>query len=170
MNLGPLKGVYTLLIRIRERVEVEVGRLGRFSLEPGGYSYTGSAMGSGSASLEGRIGRHLGRRARKFWHIDHLLGSGGAEVIGVICAEADSRLECAVNEAIRRSMGGSAPIPKFGSSDCDCASHLLRLPGSTGGMEEGVMRAYALLGLEPMRFKGAPPRPISSRRRRRISL
>lgn len=167
----PLRGVYTLLIAIRKRIDVEVGKLGRFEFEPGEYAYTGSAMGIGSASLEGRIGRHLGWRGKKFWHIDYLLGSGGAEVIGVVYAEAASRAECAVNEAIRESMGGWAPAPKFGSSDCGCMGHLLKLDGArAGGAMEGIMRAYSLLGLRPACLKGARLRPTSSRRRLRISL
>lgn len=166
-----MKGVYTLLIGIRSRIDVEVGKLGRFEFEPGEYAYTGSAMGAGAASLEGRIRRHLGDRARKFWHIDHLLDSGGARVICIVYAEAGSRAECAVNEAIRESMGGWAPVHKFGSSDCGCESHLLRVDGQRlGNFEESIREAYSLLGLRPICLKGARLRPTSSRTRRRISL
>ncbi|MEM3589584.1 MAG: GIY-YIG nuclease family protein [Candidatus Bathyarchaeia archaeon] len=166
-----MKGVYTLLIGVRRRIDVDVGKLGRFEFEPGEYAYTGSAMGTGAASLEGRIRRHLGDRARKFWHIDHLLGSGGAKVIGIVYAETDSKVECAVNGAIRRSMGGWAPVPKFGSSDCLCESHLLRVDGlGPEDFEEGVRGAYSLLGLRPLCLKGARLRPTFFRMHRRISL
>jgi len=165
-----MKGVYTLLITVRDRIEVDVGGLGRFQFEPGEYAYTGSAMGAGAVSLEGRIGRHLGGRARRFWHIDYLLDSGGAEVVGVVYAETASRMECAANGAIAGSMGGWAPVPKFGSSDCGCASHLLKVDGPEWAAAEGVKRSYSLLGLRPVYLRKAPPRPISSRRHPRISL
>ncbi len=166
-----MKGVYTLLIEIRRQIDVEVGKLGRFAFEPGEYVYTGSAMGTGAASLEGRIWRHLGGRAKRFWHIDHLLDSGEAEVIGVVYAETGHRAECAVNEAIRESMGGWAPAPKFGSSDCGCIGHLLKLDGPRPeDVEEGVRRAYSLLGLRPLCLKRARLRPTFSRKHRRISL
>jgi len=39
----------------------------------GYYCYTGSARGSGSTNLKHRIGRHLKKEKRMFWHIDYVL-------------------------------------------------------------------------------------------------
>ena len=53
-----LRGVYVLLISVEDGVQMEVGALGLINLGPGMYAYVGSALGSYSSSIEGRLSRH----------------------------------------------------------------------------------------------------------------
>ncbi|MCU0860250.1 MAG: GIY-YIG nuclease family protein [Thermoplasmata archaeon] len=81
--------------------------------------YVGSAQGG----VRQRVGRHLSKRKRTHWHIDHLLKHG--EVLSTMVIPCDSKDgECAVAEAVSRADGSTVPIPGFGSSDCSCESHL----------------------------------------------
>lgn len=110
-----MKGTYVLLLELPRSTKVQVGSLGELDFQRGAYSYVGSALNG----LEGRVKRHL-REDKKFhWHIDYFLES--AKVTDVIFAECKQRRECdiAKNLANKFSM-----IKDFGSSDCDCESHL----------------------------------------------
>jgi len=124
------RGTYTLLIQVREDVEVGVGRLGRFTFEKGLYTYTGSAVGKGSAGLKRRIERHLSRVKRRRWHIDHLLAAEAAKVIGVVYTVSCRRLECHVSRSLEESPFSKVVVLGFGSSDCrsGCQAHLHCFP------------------------------------------
>jgi sugar fermentation stimulation protein A len=113
------KGIYILIIHLDRDIEVKVGRLGTFIFQPGWYTYTGSALNG----LEQRIARHRAREKILHWHIDYLLQYAGVKQIKTI--HTDKPLECIVNAHLCSKKKSSIPIPKFGSSDCRCASHLL---------------------------------------------
>lgn len=114
------KGTYTLLISLEESTTAEVGALGDVSFEEALYAYTGSAFGTGGLS---RIDRHArvasGDNGTRHWHIDYLLGCDCSALVGAFVTPDDT--ECAVAQAIE----GEA-VPRFGASDCSCASHLKR--------------------------------------------
>lgn len=114
---GPFegKGAYLLLISLSTAREIAVGRLGTIHFEPGGYTYAGSALGG----LKGRIGHHMKKSKKPYWHIDYLLEF--AHIDNVMTVETSERLECAA--ALMLSKYFEA-IPNFGSSDCKCKSHL----------------------------------------------
>jgi Uri superfamily endonuclease len=98
-------------------LEVVVGRLGKMRFQPGLYIYSGSAQNG----LEHRLGRHFSKEKRKHWHIDHLLEH--ADLIGAFLLEGHDR-ECELN-CMLDGIEGCERIGKgFGSSDCDCATHL----------------------------------------------
>ena len=86
MNI--LKGIYVLIIQVSNDVAVHVGALGKLTFTKGLYAYVGSAQ----VNLEKRVGRHLGKEKRKFWHIDYLLGNNAAKVLGVFHKQADKSL------------------------------------------------------------------------------
>lgn len=113
------KGTYQLLIWLRRRTDIRVGRLGEFSFPRGYYVYTGSAMGG----LEARITRHLAKSKKFHWHIDYLLEH--SRVIMYASIESSTRLECEANAATLAMEGAGVPAAGFGSSDCKCASHLV---------------------------------------------
>ncbi len=115
-------GAYVLLIRLERRVHIQVGRLGRFVFEAGTYAYVGSAMNG----LYARVARHRRREKKLRWHIDYLLEHG--KVIDVFEFESIERQECQINERVRADWNSSFPVPRFGSSDCRCMSHLHLLP------------------------------------------
>ncbi len=111
-------GIYHLLIHLPQDTTVEVGKLGSFHFPSGYYVYTGSALGG----LEARIARHLRREKRLRWHIDYLLQY--ADIADVITHETRERLECQFNQRILSLPDCQVPVKGFGSSDCNCLSHL----------------------------------------------
>lgn len=110
-------GLYQLVVRLRERRDIKVGRHGRFSFPAGYYVYTGSAR----RGLESRVARHLRRKKKTRWHIDHLLRYGR-----VIEVKRHRRglSECELNLRVGQIPGSEIVVPGFGSSDCRCATHL----------------------------------------------
>ncbi len=83
------------------------------------YVYTGSAL----SSLEGRIGRHIGKEKKMKWHIDFFLEE--AEALGFISIVSSKREECSINSKFLEE--GEVLAKGFGSSDCGCPSHLVYL-------------------------------------------
>ncbi len=116
-------GIYHLLIHLARDTNIPVGKLGSFRFQAGYYVYTGSALGG----LESRIARHRRREKRLHWHIDYLLQHG--RIIDVTTHETTERLECQLNERILSLPDSRIPVKGFGSSDCNCASHLVYFPG-----------------------------------------
>ncbi len=115
-----MKGIYSLIIRLNEDVNVVVGSLGKTNFKKGIYVYVGSAQ----ANLEQRVKRHLRRDKRLFWHIDYLLNSDAAKIVEVLYMQGDKASECAVAKHI--SVVGEV-MNGFGCSDCHCKSHLFRI-------------------------------------------
>ncbi|MFP4052091.1 MAG: GIY-YIG nuclease family protein, partial [Thermoplasmata archaeon] len=64
-----MKGIYTLVIELKEDKVIEVGAIGNIDFDKGYYVYVGSAQNG----LEARIERHLSDEKKIHWHIDYLL-------------------------------------------------------------------------------------------------
>ena len=111
------KGAYILLQRLPARVRLEIGRLGEIDFPKGYYAYVGSALNN----LEKRIARHRLIEKPRHWHIDYLRPH--ARWIAAWRFESRDRLECRLNNRLMNSPEGR-PVPRFGSSDCKCRSHL----------------------------------------------
>ncbi len=134
------RGVYVLWLEVSG--EVQIGRLGRWRLN-GGYAYVGSAQGPGGLR---RLQRHRdvaeGRNPTRRWHIDFLLAVGAWR--GAFIMETDDpRMECQLARALAERLPPA--IPRFGSSDCRCPTHLFAIPD--------VARFHQLmfeLGLHPI--------------------
>jgi len=109
-----MKGIYVLLIRLRDDTKIDVGKLGTIEFSAGFYAYVGSALNG----LEGRIKRHLRMDKKKHWHIDYLLEVASVEE--VMYAETEERVECEMAD----NLVNFETVNKFGSSDCRCKSHL----------------------------------------------
>ena len=133
-----MKGTYTLLLSCSGCTVVRIGKLGRFRVRDGYYLYTGSALGIGALSLEGRIARHKRRSKRLRWHVDYLTSNKHCKFTGTVYVASGRRLECRINRLIFHWLHALPAIWKFGSSDCECPSHLLRPPVS--------LRSEELLG------------------------
>lgn len=114
-----MKGSYCIVAFLPEDREIEVARLGTFRFPSGLYVYTGSAL----SSLEGRITRHLGKDKRKKWHIDYFLGK--ADPVGFLPFVSSKKEECSINSKYLKD--GRVVAKGFGSSDCNCPSHLVYL-------------------------------------------
>ena len=114
-------GTYVLILNLSRSVTVLVGRLGTFGFPSGWYAYAGSARGPGG--LAARISHH--RRASKthHWHIDYLRSH--ADLAAVWFTTGPAKRECRWAEALSSLPGASVVAPRFGASDCRCATHLL---------------------------------------------
>ncbi len=113
-------GAYLLLMRLAENRRICVGRLGELRFESGWYVYVGSAM----RNLTARIARHLRHRKHFHWHVDYLREA--AMECRALPIRSSLRQECALAEAMGSIL---TPGPAgFGSSDCDCLTHLFYSP------------------------------------------
>ena len=121
MNSQP--GTYALILQSRTEAEVQVGRWGVMAVEPGYYTYIGSAFGPGG--VRARVLRHCRNDKPKRWHIDYL-----SELLNphsVWYSHDAERLEHRW-AAVFSAMDDVAAIRGFGCSDCRCYSHLFYTP------------------------------------------
>ncbi len=115
-------GTYALVIFLPRAQTIRVGALGAFRFPRGYYLYIGSALNG----LSARVARHLRRRDKKrFWHIDYLLEH--ARVVDVWTHAGAARLECRWARAALSLPNARVIAPRFGASDCRCATHLVYL-------------------------------------------
>ncbi len=122
-----MKGTYILVIYIKEDKKIPVGSLGIIPFKKGYYFYIGSAMGiSGSATLINRVKRHIlpPEKKKTHWHIDYLLQETPL-LIRIYLIPSSQRLECIIAQELLNISDGF--IENFGSSDCNCVSHLVYL-------------------------------------------
>jgi len=112
-------GVYILIVYLAWSQTIKVGKKRVIPFEPGYYFYVGSALGG----LENRIKRHLAREKKHHWHIDYLLDVGTN--VGVIAIPTTHKKECQVAKSLSE---GLESIAGFGSTDCNCRSHLFYYP------------------------------------------
>ena len=144
-----MRGVYTLIIRSSRPSRIKVGRHLTILLKRDLYLYSGSALGRGSTSLEGRISRHLTREKTRFWHIDRILSSDSTRVVSVIFAKTTSKMECKLNAALLKDSGIRVPMRGVGSTDCGCESHFLMTRYTLSVLRKKVISCYIKLGLRP---------------------
>lgn len=112
-----LKAVYALIIQVENTTCIRLGSLGNVLFNIGMYAYVGSAQ----SNLNQRINRHLRKEKKLFWHIDYLLNNDKTKIMKVFIKKGIKKEECNLAKLI--GIKGIA-IPKFGSSDCRCKSHL----------------------------------------------
>lgn len=120
-------GIYSLIIELNKDEKIKIGKLGKFDFKKGLYVYTGSAL----SGLERRIDRHKKKRKKKFWHIDYLLANKHAKISKIIKIETNKRLECKLNKIVSCIPNTRILAEGFGSSDCNCKSHLNYLEGKS---------------------------------------
>jgi Uri superfamily endonuclease len=112
-------GTYLLLYECSNRVEVSIGKLGRMVTEPGYYLYVGSAFGPGG--IQARVRHHQRISSRPHWHIDYL--HTVAELVDTWCVHG-LRCEHDWAHSLEQSDAATGPLKGFGSSDCNCVTHL----------------------------------------------
>lgn len=117
-EIPAFKGTYVLILQSEQKVQVQVGKLGKVEIEPGFYVYIGSAFGPGG--LKARVGRHLKKRKKLKWHIDYLRKS--LEIIDVYYSAENEQLECIWSAKFAKN-NGVALLKGLGSSDCKCPTH-----------------------------------------------
>lgn len=108
-------GSYILVIYLSKKQTITIGSLKAIHFPAGYYAYVGSAMGG----LKSRISHHQKKDNKPHWHIDYLLQK--ASINEVIPCPTKDRVECIIARALGSQFDS---IPGFGSSDCQCHSHL----------------------------------------------
>jgi len=109
-------GAYILIITNKNDQEIEIGNLGKIKFQKGFYCYVGSAM----KNLQQRISRHRRFRKNFHWHIDYLIEK--TSLLNTIVIRTTDRIECKLASDLKKI--SETFIDKFGSSDCNCVSHL----------------------------------------------
>lgn len=117
------KGIYVLYLELESSRRITVGKLGTVQFEAGHYAYVGSAFGPGG--LAARLAHHLRRTASPHWHMDFLRPHGRVRKIWQ--ARTATVCEHQWVRALMQIHGATLPARGFGSSDCGCRSHLIRL-------------------------------------------
>ena len=118
------RGTYLLFLFIQQDISLTIGALGSMVFHQGNYIYVGSAIGPGG--LEKRVARHFKHEKKIYWHIDYLLKNNFVKIISFGKILSDQKIECKVVDQIIGTFQEKALIIKnFGSSDCNCKSHLL---------------------------------------------
>ena len=103
---------YVLLIELKKKEKIEIGKLGSLILEKGFYAYVGSAK----KNLIQRIRRHYSTEKKVYWHVDYLL-----KFSVIVESYVSSMDECRIARELSTKFSS---ISGFGSSDCRCSSHL----------------------------------------------
>ena len=115
------RGTYALVLFLPRARQIRIGALGAFRFPCGYYIYIGSAMNG----LSARIARHCRRGKKLFWHIDYFLQH--ACIADVWVSARARRSECAWARAALALPNARVIAPRFGASDCNCATHLVYL-------------------------------------------
>ena len=134
-----MKGSYILLIRLPEAQTMTIGSLSEVYFPQGYYAYVGSAL----SGVESRVNRHLNQNKRLHWHIDYLLPK--ASITEIIVSETNGKVECAIARALSAQFDS---IPGFGSSDCQCLSHLF-FAAEGRQMKSAIIMTFELLAIPP---------------------
>ena len=148
-----LKGVYVLLISVEDRVQIKVGALGLLDFGPGMYTYVGSALGSYSSSVEGRLSRHYSDHKKIYWHIDYILKDPKVKLKAAIFSESRKAQECKLVKKICNYEFALVRNKDFGSSDCSCVSHLIILNLRENTAKRYLWDKFIELGLKPQMWK-----------------
>ena len=113
-------GTYCLVCYCSTSSKITIGKLGKYKINPGYYCYIGSAFGQGG--LKSRVKRHLRIDKRYHWHFDYLRQS--LIPVEIWYSTDKIKREHQWANLVLEDKLSTIPIKKFGSSDCDCISHL----------------------------------------------
>lgn len=110
------RGDYLVVLQLPDAMDLEIGSKGVMYFEAGYYTYVGSAK----ANLTKRLERHKRKRKKLHWHLDYFRSH--CEMIATVPIRSSADLECELAKAMKKL--DTWEVPGFGSSDCDCNSHL----------------------------------------------
>jgi Uri superfamily endonuclease len=113
-------GTYALILRSDSAARVRIGRLGELAARRGYYIYIGSAFGPGG--LAARLAHHQRPPRWPHWHIDHLRTH--TRLMEIWFTHDARPREHFWADLIGAARGATISLPGFGSSDCQCSSHL----------------------------------------------
>ena len=141
------RGSYLLILNLKRNRKIDVGKLGKVHFRKGFYVYVGSAM----ANLSQRMARHRRVRKHHHWHIDELRAV--AEFHSVLAIRSSDRLECELADAVSGIAGWS--VPRFGSTDCSCKTHLFGM-ASDPIQSEGFQKLLQYFRMDRYRSNISP--------------
>ncbi len=127
------RGCYQLLLYLKRKSRIKIGKKGEYDFPEGYYVYTGSAQNG----LEPRIERHLRKEKKNFWHIDYLLPY--CTILKVVEYNQNRKSapsECQLNQKLFKKKNSVIVVKGFGSSDCQCPSHLVHFNKAVGTIHE----------------------------------
>ncbi|MGN1401058.1 MAG: DUF123 domain-containing protein [Bacillus sp. (in: firmicutes)] len=110
--------LYTVHMTLDSDITVKVGALGHCRLKAGNYVYIGSAK----KNIKKRVQRHYQIEKKARWHLDYVRPFFS---ITKIETHEHSDGECSLAALYKQQ--GMAIIKNFGSSDCRCGGHFIRL-------------------------------------------
>ena len=114
------RGSYLLVINLQKKSALKAGRLPKSVFPAGYYLYVGSAM----SGLSSRLARHRQQNKKMHWHIDYLTAE--ASQVLPLPIRSSERQECELAGALSSIM--QLGQTGFGSSDCQCITHLFFSP------------------------------------------
>jgi len=132
-----MKGSYVLLIELPEEQTITIGSLKAVHFSRGYYAYVGSAM----SGFKSRLSHYLQPKKSPHWHIDYLLSK--ASISSIVLCPAKQRAECTIAQALRCQLDY---ISGFGTSDCQCPSHLF-FATDKAKLKSSIMAIIKLLGM-----------------------
>ena len=118
-----LPGTYVMLFYLSQPLQCRVGRLGQVKLAAGYYLYVGSAFGPGG--VRARTDHHKQISRRPHWHLDYLRPQ--MQLLEIWASYDTQPREHLWAETLAAMRGARTPVTGFGSTDCSCSSHLIRL-------------------------------------------
>ena len=113
-------GTYLIILELAHNRNFTIGKIGQHPLEKGYYLYIGRSLGPGG--LAARIKHHLSKTDNPHWHIDHIKTT--MKVSELWLEKNSKRKEHIWANQLRKLTEFSEPVKSFGSSDCNCYSHL----------------------------------------------
>ncbi|MEM3095677.1 MAG: GIY-YIG nuclease family protein [Nitrososphaerota archaeon] len=132
----PNRGTYVLVIHLPSSRRTRFGSLGYRELDKGYYVY----VGSGRRHLVRRVARHLRKHKPLRWHIDYITSPPETRPVQLTLTGRVG-LECSLSS--RLADDGKA-LPRIGSSDCGCTSHLIYFPNMRR-VKKAVQKAFHIL-------------------------
>lgn len=141
-------GIYALVLRVCQALEIAIKSLGFANLKPGIYCYIGSARGYGG--LYSRISHHMRRpKSRIRWHIDYLTNNPFVFITSVVYAVTDMDLESVFANSVNMSRCWCPAIPRFGATDKHDYTHLYHCTCDYEECLEELQSILEGLGLKP---------------------
>lgn len=124
MNHIRSAGTYALIMEAETGRNIRIGKHGNLQLKPGFYTYIGSAFGPGG--IPARTSHHKKIQHSPRWHIDYLRKYAGLTEIWYSFDIQKREHQWA--GLLEKQSSITLPMSGFGSSDCDCTSHLFFSP------------------------------------------
>ena len=113
-------GTYIVVLRSHQAKTIQIGKLAPFDIKKGYYLYIGSAFGSGGVIA--RLKHHAKVSKRPHWHLDYLRAE--TNFYAAYAEYSSKKEECNWASILAGMALSTEPLKGFGSSDCDCRTHL----------------------------------------------